>query len=159
MQITKAGQECCNSSLLPVFSHLWLKLFLYRETAPAGLTTLVKFSLNHFSDHFNFWDECKYKLQETTFFFFLYLKKLGSLQDLCICITRNYNKLFSLHVYATYDFTNFLYIHVSFFSPSGNKKQSLLHHLWKTHFQSSLSTTASRRQQRAKQHMEHMVSL
>lgn len=39
------------------------------ETVPTGLTTLVKFSLNHFSNHFNFWDECNYTLQERTFCF------------------------------------------------------------------------------------------
>lgn len=39
------------------------------ETVPTGLTTLVKFLLNHFSNHFNFWDECNYKLQERTFCF------------------------------------------------------------------------------------------
>lgn len=99
------------------------------ETVPAGLTTLVIFSLNHFLNHFNFWENAITSCRKEIFF--LYLKKLGSLQDLCICIMRNYNQLLSLHVYATYKFTNFLYFHLSFISLQGTRS-SLPDNLCKT---------------------------
>lgn len=102
------------------------------KTVPAGLTTFAKLSFNHFLNHLNFWDQCNYKLQERIFFCFT-LNKLSSLQDLQVCMTRNYNQLFSLHVYATYNLTNFIYVHLPhFFPPPGNNRHSLLDLFWKT---------------------------
>lgn len=128
------------------------------ETVPTGLTTLLKFSLNHFSNNFNFWDECNNKLQERTFF--ALLKKA---EFLTRSLYLHYEKLKSITLSSRLCHLQFYKLPLLpslIYFPSGNKKQSAWSPLQDIpHSQSSLLTSISRRQQRAKLHIEHVVSL